>query len=118
MFFRRRTLLLGLVIGAAGIAILWAAGVDFPVAIPPGMLILLTGAAVVAVIRRTWADAIGAFLGLFVIVGFLASGIFGEGFDNLLGDNGAAVFLGQVVQLVGVTVAAVEGIGLVSRRRA
>ena len=26
----------GLVVGAAGIAVLWASGVEFPVAIPPG----------------------------------------------------------------------------------
>jgi len=38
----------GLVVGAAGIAILWAAGVEFPVAIPPGLVILLVGALFVA----------------------------------------------------------------------
>ena len=34
----------GLVVGAAGIAVLWASGVEFPVAIPPGLVILLVGA--------------------------------------------------------------------------
>ena len=34
----------GLVVSAAGIAILWASGVEFPVAIPPGLVILLVGA--------------------------------------------------------------------------
>jgi hypothetical protein len=34
----------GLVVGADGIAILWASGVEFPVAIPPGLVILLVGA--------------------------------------------------------------------------
>ena len=112
----RAVLVGGLLVGALGIAILWAAGVDFPVAVPPGLVILVVGAAVVLGFRTTWADAVGGFLGLFVIVGFVLSGINGEGFDNLLGDNGADVALGQVVQLVGVVVAAVSGALLVSRR--
>ena len=111
----RAVLVGGLLVGALGIAILWAAGVDFPVAVPPGLVILLVGAAVVLGFRTRWADAVGGFLGLFVIVGFVLSGINGEGFDNLLGDNGADVALGQVVQLVGVLVAAVSGAMLVSR---
>ena len=85
-------------------------------AIPPGLVILLVGAALVAGVRRRWADALGGFLGLFVLVGFVLSGINGEGFDNLLGRNGAAVALGQVVQLVGVVVAAVSGALLAGRR--
>jgi hypothetical protein len=48
-------------------------------------------------------------LGLFVAVGFVLSGINGEGFHNLLGDHGAAVAAGQVVQLVGVVTAALSG---------
>ena len=40
----RAVTLAGLVIGAAGIAVLWASGVEFPVAIPPGLVILLVGA--------------------------------------------------------------------------
>ena len=106
----------GLLVGAMGIAILWAAGVDFPVAVPPGLVILAVGATVVGGFRTRWADGVGGFLGLFVLVGFVLSGINGEGFDNLLGDNGADVALGQVVQLVGVLVAAVSGALLVSRR--
>jgi hypothetical protein len=114
---RSRTVLVGgLLVGALGIAILWAAGVDFPVAVPPGLVILVAGAAVVVGFRTRWADAVGAFLGLFVLVGFVLSGINGEGFDNLLGDNGADVAFGQVVQQVGVLVAAVSGALLVFRR--
>lgn len=112
----RAVLVGGLLVGALGIAILWAAGVDFPVAVPPGLVILVVGAAVVLGFRTRWADALGGFLGLFVLVGFVLSGINGEGFDNLLGDNGADVALGQVVQLVGVLVAAASGALLVSRR--
>jgi hypothetical protein len=111
----RITLIAGLLTGAAGIAILWAAGVVFPVAVPPGLVILLAGAALVAGARRRWADALGGLLGLFILVGFVVSGINGEGFDNLLGGNGAAVALGQVVQLIGVVIATVSGALLATR---
>ena len=112
----RACLVGGLLVGALGIAILWAAGVDFPVAVPPGLVILAAGAAVVLGFRTRWADGVGGVLGLFVLVGFMLSGINGEGFDNLLGTNGADVALGEVVQLVGVLTAAVSGALLVSRR--
>ena len=112
----RLVLLAGLLIGAAGIAILWAAGVEFPVAVPPGLVILLVGAGLVAIVRRRWADGVGGFLGLFVVVGFVVSGIFGEGLDNLLGRNGVDVALGQVVQLIGVVTAAISGTLLVWSR--
>ena len=113
---QRILLVAALVLGAAGIAILWAAGVEFPVAVPPGLVILLAAAALVAGVRSRWADAVGGLVGLFVVVGFVLSGIYGEGFDNLLGRNGGAVALGQVVQLVGVVVAAVVGGQLATRR--
>ena len=112
----RVVLVAGLLCGAAGIAILWAAGVDFPIAVPPGLVILLCGAAVVAAVRKRWSDGLGGFLGLFVVVGFLLSGIFGEGFANLLGENGVAVALGQVIQLVGVATAMISGTLLALRR--
>jgi hypothetical protein len=64
----------GLVVGAAGIAILWASGVEFPVAIPPGLVILLVGALFVGLAPWRWATGVGAFLGLFVTLGFLISG--------------------------------------------
>ena len=102
----RALTVVGLVVGAAGIAILWAAGIDFPVAVPPGLVILLSGALIVAFVRKAWAPGVGAFLGLFVIVGFLVSP---EGFDNLFGQRGAAVVVGQVVQLIGVLLAFVTG---------
>jgi hypothetical protein len=111
----RMTVLAGLLLGAAGIAVLWAGGVDFPVAVPPGMLILLAGAAVVALIRRPWTAWLAAGLGLFVTVGFILSGINGEGFDHLLGRDGFVVALGQTIQLLGVLLAAASGVALARR---
>jgi hypothetical protein len=100
----------GLVAGAIGIAMLWASGVAFPFYPPPGLLILTTGAVFVALARWPWAPGVGAFLGLFVIVGFVASSVVsGEGIGNLTGDAGVGGAIGTVIQLVGVVVALVAG---------
>lgn len=106
----------GLVMGAVGIAILWASGVDFPIYPPPGMVILAGGALFVAAIKRRWAPGVGALLGLFVLVGFvLSSLISGAGTDNLLGEEGVGAVVGTVVQLVGVATALVAGLIAVNR---
>lgn len=104
----------GLVVGALGIVILWAAGVSFPVAIPPGIVILLAGALVVGLVRRRWAPAVGAFLGLFVFTGFLISP---TGRTNLAGDEGFAVAMGQAVEVAGVLIALIAGVLAVRSER-
>jgi hypothetical protein len=98
--------MVALVVGALGIAILWASGVDFPIYPPPGILILLAGAIFVAVAPWSWAPGVGAFLGLFVIVGFIASG----GPPNLLGRDGTGVAIGTWIQLMGVLTALIAGV--------
>ncbi|MGH2679526.1 MAG: hypothetical protein ACRDG8_03435 [Actinomycetota bacterium] len=104
---RLRTLtIVGLVVGAVGIVILWASGVDFPVFPPPGIPILGVGAIVVALTRRTWTPAVGAFLGLFVTVGFLISP---TGLSNLRGEAGTSVAVGQAIQVIGVVTALIAG---------
>jgi hypothetical protein len=47
----------GLVVGAMGIAILWASGVEFPIYPPPGILILLAGVIFVGLATWPWARA-------------------------------------------------------------
>ena len=110
----------GLVVGAAGIAILWASGVEFPVAIPPGLVILLVGALFVALAPWRWATGVGAFLGLFVTCGFLISG----GIPNLLGGDGSSFFgtpnpvdrdtlgtvIGTWIQTIGALTALIAGV--------
>jgi hypothetical protein len=96
-----------LVVGAAGIAILWASGVEFPIYPPPGIIILLTGAIFVGLASWPWAPGVGAFLGLFVIVGFLISP---TGLSNLSGEAGTSVAVGQGIQVVGVLSALVAGV--------
>lgn len=97
----------GLLIGAVGISVLWAAGQDFPIYPPPGILILLAGALFLAFAPWRWAPAVGAFMGLFVIVGMLVSP---DGRPNLFGDSGAAIAVGQWIQAVGVVTALVAGV--------
>jgi hypothetical protein len=110
----------GLVVGAAGIAILWASGVEFPVAIPPGLVILLVGALFVGLVPWRWATGVGAFLELFVIAGFLISG----GIPNLIGADGSTFFgtpnpidrdtlgtlIGTWIQTIGVLTALIAGV--------
>jgi hypothetical protein len=96
----------GLTVGASGIAILWASGVEFPIYPPPGIVILLAGAIFVALAPWRWAPAVGAFLGLFVTVGFVASG----GPPNLFGRDGTSVAIGTWIQLLGVLTALIAGV--------
>ena len=110
----------GLVAGAAGIAVLWASGVEFPIAIPPGLVILLVGVLFVGLDLWRWATGVGAFLGLFVTLGFLISG----GIPNLVGGDGSTFFgtpnpvdrdtlgtiIGTWIQMIGVLTALIAGV--------
>jgi hypothetical protein len=103
----RAATILGLVVGALGIAILWASGVEFPIYPPPGIVILLAGALFVGLVPWRWAPGLGAFLGLFVLVGFLISP---TGLSNLFGQAGTSVAIGQGIQVVGVLIALIGGV--------
>ena len=102
----------GLVVGSVGIAVLWASGVVFPIYPPPGIVILLVGALFVGLVPRRWASAVGAFLGLFVFVGFLISP---TGRTNVIGRAGTSVAIGQGIQVIGVLTALIAGV-IASRR--
>jgi len=119
-FGGRAVTVAGLVVGAAGIAVLWASGVEFPVAIPPGLVILLLGALFVGLAPWRWVTGVGAFLGLFVIAGFLLSG----GVPNLVGGDGntfsgtsnpidrdtLGTVIGTWIQMIGVLTALIAGV--------
>lgn len=102
----RAATVVGLVAGAVGIAVLWASGVEFPIYPPPGIPILLVGAIFVALARWPWAPGVGAFLGLFVTVGFVVSG----GPPNLVGRDGTIVAIGTWIQMTGVLTALIAGV--------
>ena len=105
--YARFATMAGLVIGATGIAVLWAAGVKFPMYPPPGILILLAGTIFMALARWRWAPAVGAFLGLFVTGGFLISP---TGIPNFVGENGTGAAVGSWIQVAGVVTALVAGV--------
>jgi hypothetical protein len=94
------------VLGALGIAILWASGVEFPIYPPPGIVLLLAGGIFVRLASWPWAPAVGAFMGLFVTVGLVASG----GLPNLVGRDGTSVLIGTWIQLIGVLAALIAGV--------
>ena len=102
----RALTVVGLVVGALGIAILWAAGVPFPFYPPPGIVILLAGALFVGLAPWRWATGVGAFLGLFVFVGFLISPL---GIPHILGEHGTAKQIGHAIQVIGVLTALIAG---------
>lgn len=96
---------IALVLAAAGIVTQIVAGIDFPT-IPPGLIILLTAAVIVAFVPWRWAPLIGAVIGLSQIIGLFAA-------DQAERLNDASPLGGTVglwVQLVGVSVALVVGI--------
>src|SRR6266542_2415383 len=97
----------GLLVGALGISVLWASGGPFPFYPPPGILILLFGALFVGFARTRWAPGVGAFLALFILVGFLISP---TGVTNLLGRIGTSVAVGQGIQVIGVLTALIAGL--------
>jgi hypothetical protein len=109
----RFVLVAALTFGAFGIALLWAGGVDFPVAIPPGIVILGVGAILAALVRRRWTAWLGCGLGLFVLSGFLLSG---TGFDIIGGSEGTIAAIGQSIEVFAVLVASVTGALLGARR--
>lgn len=94
-----------LLIAAVGIVIQIVSGVDFPT-IPPGLVILLTAAGLVAFGPWRWVPVVGAVLGVWLIVGLSLSGEAGR----LLDPSWFGGFVGLWIQLLAVIVAVVAGI--------
>jgi hypothetical protein len=97
----------GLVAAAAGIVIQIASGADYPT-VPPGLIILLTAAGLVALgARWGWTTIVGVVVPTFLLVG----GVVAPQAREQLGDPGeVGVFVGTVVQLLAMAVALVAGL--------
>jgi len=94
-----------LVVAAAGIVTQIVAGIDFPT-IPPGLIILLSAAAIVAFVPWRWAPLVGAAVALSQVIGLFAA-------DQAERLNDASPLGGTVglwIQVVGVSAALVAGI--------
>jgi hypothetical protein len=97
----------GLVAAAAGIVIQIASGADYPT-VPPGLLILLAAAGLVALgARWRWTTIVGVVVPTLLLVG----GAIAQQARDQLGDPGqVGVFVGTVVQLLAMAVALVAGV--------
>jgi hypothetical protein len=108
------TAVTGLLTSAAGIGVLWAAGIEFPFYPPPGMLIMTTGALAFTLMRSRlrWAALVPALLGLSGVVGFAMEAVVGGaiGLGNLTGGAGTAAVFGQGLQQLGVVIACAAGV--------
>jgi hypothetical protein len=94
-----------LLVAAAGFAIQIGSGVDVPT-VPPGLVIMLVAAGLVAFGSWRWTPVVGVVVGLFLLVGFFASGAVG----SLLDPGRLGVSIGAWVQFLAVIVAVVAGI--------
>jgi hypothetical protein len=100
----------GLVVAATGIMIQYVSGVDYPT-IPPGPIILVLAAAVVAFGPWRWSPLVGLLVALFVSIGGVIATIAGNGFNETLGDPSAfGGFAGAAVQIAGLAIALPAGI--------
>lgn len=95
----------GLAAGALGIVIQRIAGVAMP-AIPPGLVLLVGAAALVAATKGRWAPAIGALVALSEIAGVAIVGVYQRLFDL----DEPLVAAGTWVRVVGIVVAFAAGV--------
>jgi len=89
----------------AGFVTQIVSGVDVPT-VQPSLVILLVAAGLVGLLPWRWMPVAGAAVGLFLLVGFFASGAVG----SLLEPSELGVFVGAWVQFLAVIVAFVAGI--------
>jgi hypothetical protein len=97
----------GLVAAVLGIVIQIASGADYPT-IPPGPIILLVAAGLVALgARWRWTTIVGVIVPIFLLVG----GVLAPQARDQLGDPGqVGVFIGTVIQLLALIVASAAGV--------
>lgn len=96
----------GMVVGAAGIAILFVS-IDFPVPVPVGTILLLLVAGLVGLGRWRWTPIVGVLMPLSIFVGgFIAPGLY----DRLTQSSEVGAFVGTWVQTPALLVAIVAGL--------
>lgn len=108
----RVVLVAGLVLAAVGVITLILVGVPgFPL-VPPGPIILLGAAALVAFVRWRWMPVVGLAAALFLAVGAVLAGATQA---MLATPSDVGPFVGSVVQVAGLVVATVAGVVAVAR---
>ncbi len=84
-----------LLVAAAGVFVIFVSAPDLFPAVPPGVLILATAAAIVAFVPGRWTPIIGVLLPLMICIGGIASG---TTIDILQGEENVGAILGTVIQ--------------------
>lgn len=102
----------GMLVAVVGIVIQIATGVDYPT-IPPGPIILLVAAGIVAVGRWRWSPIVGVVVPAFLLVGGTIAGFAN---DELWDPGEPGQFFGLVVQAVGVIAALIGGVRALRRK--
>ena len=101
-----RTEAAALTVAAAGIIIQIIGGVNYP-AVPPGLIILLAAAALVAFLPWRWAPVIGVLAGAFMVIGAIVAA---NARSDLTHPGHPGAFIGTWIQLIAVVVAVVAGV--------
>ncbi len=110
----RTALVAGLVTAAVGVIVLILVGVPgFPL-IPPGPIILLVAAGLVAFLPWRWAPVLGLLAAVFLSVGAVLSGATAA---MLATPSAPGPFVGAVIQVIGLAVALVAGVPATVRAR-
>ena len=99
-----------LLIAAAGFVVQTVSGVDVP-PVSPELVIMLVATSLVAFGPWRWTPVVGIVVGLFLLVGFFASGAVG----SLLEPSQLGVFAGPWAQFLAVIVAIVAGTAVTIR---
>jgi hypothetical protein len=101
-----RTEAAALAVAAVGIIIQIIGGVNYP-AVPPGLIILLAAAALVAFLPWRWAPVIGVLAGAFMVIGAIAAA---NARYDLSHPGHPGAFIGTWIQLIAVVIAVVAGV--------
>jgi hypothetical protein len=102
----------GLIVAAVGVIIMILVGVPGIPLIPPGPIILLAAAGVVAWLRWRWSPAVGLLAALFLGVG---AAIAPTTRAIMAAPSAIGPFVGSTVELAGLVVAIVAGAVAVTR---
>jgi hypothetical protein len=102
----------GLLVAAVGIVIQIIGGIDYPV-VPPGLVILVVTAGLVAFAQRWWVSIVASIVPLFLLV----AGPIAIANEDEPHRTDAVALAGTVVQAIGVVVALIAGLQVLRQLR-
>ncbi len=84
-----------LLVAAAGVFVIFLSAPDLFPAVPPGVLILIAVAGIVAFVSGRWTPIIGVLIPLMIAIGGIASG---TTIDIVRGEENAGAIIGTAIQ--------------------